>query len=1233
MGSDIPLVGKLAVKIMPETGKFKPRLYRDLKRIENSLKAIEVGITLDATGLTQQAKAAREQAQHAMQDLQLKVNLDDTGSLKSALANVRRELVRLGETDLRVELDRDSLQAAEALLQERLAEIAEVKLRIDKGSAASLRRAIGQIDAELERLREVELGVKLNESELTAAREMLQADLDAVATITLNVDRTAEASVRRELARIDAEIARRREVAIDVHLDDASLAAARSDLDAQLHALTAKPATIDFRINERSADSVRAAVTRLDGELERLRETEIAVAVDDVSLSVVRRQLQQALDVEARVKHDAALNDLARLSAEVARHPVIVPLGAKPDEAAIRRATRQIEVHVERLNELRASIAVEVDPIARRRAEREIEDLQDRIDDLRGEIKPDVSQPWSAKVAATLAFLARPRTVDFKPTVSQAALSKVVAAFAAMSGARVVGDWVRNLGQSLMRLDRTAPIIGALALGLTGIAGWGLTAASNLASLSASLASIAPAALVLPGLFAGAAIGVGVLLAAFKDAGTVLPELKTALSGLQDTISANFWEQAAEPIRSLISTLLPQFSAGLAQTATQMGGLFGSLATSLSGALDGALPRMFADLSASIEIAKGGTDAFATVMRILGETGAGYLPALSAWLVDIGVKFADFLSRAEADGSLKAWIDTALTALADLGRALAGVGGILLGIAKAATASGGSTLTTLADTLQAVSAAINSTTAQSNLVGILTSAHKAMDSIASGAGPGVLRFLESFSFTLQGILPVAGETIGTALDALSNGLAAIAEGGGLEDMFAGLQTGISGLAPALEPVGAALGTLGPIIGALLANIGPLLAAIVGGDGLAPALTSLTGPVLGLIDPLGGALLSAVQAVAPLVQNLAALAGGLLTAILPLAVSLLDLAVGVIRPLGELLSGIVADAMPGLIAAFSEVSAQTEPLIDLLGVIASTLIDVLGPAIGWLVSGALDGLIIALGGLGDIFEGAFTVVTSIWNAWSAVFRGDWSAAWQAVQDAWSGLWQMVVGLLEASFGLILGIAGKGLSLAGDLISGAVEWWWDLFSGFWSTIGGFIADCWNDAVDAISEGVTDAVTWVKKLPVKAAAALADIGSTLLDAGRNLIAGFIDGIGAMFGAVKDKLGELTSSLTDWKGPPSKDATLLAGAGQLIINGLIAGMESRYGAVRASLRGLTGDIADLEPVMPGIGSRGLSTQVDTALGTGGSRTFNYYAAPGVSLSSEEELFTAVGRSRMVGW
>jgi hypothetical protein len=62
---------------------------------------------------------------------------------------------------------------------------------------------------------------------------------------------------------------------------------------------------------------------------------------------------------------------------------------------------------------------------------------------------------------------------------------------------------------------------------------------------------------------------------------------------------------------------------------------------------------------------------------------------------------------------------------------------------------------------------------------------------------------------------------------------------------------------------------------------------------------------------------------------------------------------------------------------------------------------------------------------------------------------------------------------------------------------------------------------------------------------------------------------------GKLGDVLGNVTSFISDHKGPPSKDAKLLYKSGQLIMGGLIAGIGNEMGALEAQLGTVTSTIA----------------------------------------------------------
>jgi phage-related protein len=113
-----------------------------------------------------------------------------------------------------------------------------------------------------------------------------------------------------------------------------------------------------------------------------------------------------------------------------------------------------------------------------------------------------------------------------------------------------------------------------------------------------------------------------------------------------------------------------------------------------------------------------------------------------------------------------------------------------------------------------------------------------------------------------------------------------------------------------------------------------------------------------------------------------------------------------------------------------------------------------------------------------------------------------------------------------------------------------------------------------VEATKKGVADVVSWFKSLPSKAKSALGSLGGVLLNAGKSLISGFINGIKGMFGSVKSTLGGLTDKLTSWKGPAPLDKKILTPNGRMVIQGFQRGISKQTPVLRRQLQGLTSDL-----------------------------------------------------------
>ena len=137
---------------------------------------------------------------------------------------------------------------------------------------------------------------------------------------------------------------------------------------------------------------------------------------------------------------------------------------------------------------------------------------------------------------------------------------------------------------------------------------------------------------------------------------------------------------------------------------------------------------------------------------------------------------------------------------------------------------------------------------------------------------------------------------------------------------------------------------------------------------------------------------------------------------------------------------------------------------------------------------------------------------------------------------------------------------------EILAKIIKKVWDVGSAF---VDG-IADV-AKFVGGIREKVGNAIEFVGGIPGKVTGAIGDLGGLLLDAGKALIQGLIDGIENKVQALKDKLSSVTDLIPKFKGPPEKDKILLTPAGEALMEGLIAGIEKKKTKLQGVLEKIT--------------------------------------------------------------
>lgn len=171
-----------------------------------------------------------------------------------------------------------------------------------------------------------------------------------------------------------------------------------------------------------------------------------------------------------------------------------------------------------------------------------------------------------------------------------------------------------------------------------------------------------------------------------------------------------------------------------------------------------------------------------------------------------------------------------------------------------------------------------------------------------------------------------------------------------------------------------------------------------------------------------------------------------------------------------------------------------------------------------------------------------------------------------------------------------------------------------------IGRFVVQ----GVAALGRFVAGAVQVLATLPGRILAIVANFGSLLVNAGRALIQGLINGITSMFGSLAGVVGSIAGMIAKIKGPLDYDRQLLVPHGQAIMAGLMAGIGSQLPALARQMGTVTGMVS-------GVPAGGLAYAGAGAAGGGrgavvaGGPVVNVTVNVAGSVLSDQQLITKI--------
>ena len=484
----------------------------------------------------------------------------------------------------------------------------------------------------------------------------------------------------------------------------------------------------------------------------------------------------------------------------------------------------------------------------------------------------------------------------------------------------------------------------------------------------------------------------------------------------------------------------------------------------------------------------------------------------------------------------------------------------------------------------------------------------AIDSMIKSAGPALTGLFGGLVNTVSAILPAIAPILGQVAALFAHAFAIV--GPVLKDLTpviaevaATLGTALHGLGPLADAFGELVAAVSPLLPPLAELAGTVLTALVrGATPMVEAFTEMATSMVGTADS-AGPLVKIVNALAGVINALPTpVLTAMLTAFLAwkTAIQPATQLVKSVRDVGGAV-GYAAARFPTLTSAFSTMGKGMSGAVSGLGSVAAALGRATAAgaraAAAFVASAARSVAAFALTAASAVASAAavvaaWLVAAAPFIALGLVIAGVVAAVvihWDTIKAATAAAWDAIVGVVRAVGAAVVALISGYINL--------IKGYWN----FWATLASTVIGAMGAVAGAVRDGVGAVVGFVAELPGKITRAIGDLGRTLLNAGKALMRGLLNGIKEGFKSVAGWVGGIGGKIADLKGPLDYDKRLLIPAGVAIMGGLRKGIVSQMPALASDLAQVTRTIEGLSPV--GRGSVALAPVGGVALAPAASQ------------------------------
>ncbi|MFE8884934.1 tape measure protein [Pseudarthrobacter enclensis] len=461
----------------------------------------------------------------------------------------------------------------------------------------------------------------------------------------------------------------------------------------------------------------------------------------------------------------------------------------------------------------------------------------------------------------------------------------------------------------------------------------------------------------------------------------------------------------------------------------------------------------------------------------------------------------------------------------------------------------------------------------------------ALGNLEATINSGLMSALDALKPTITGVIGLMSNGLGKAFEFVGTGASKLgteitggfrafgaafkaADGDVTSSGFAGV---MEQAANAIRPIFDAARPLVPVIGALVSSFSPLsllfhalmpvLPAVLNtftqlGVGIAGTLTVALAQLVPMVQVFVGHLSGVVTAILPAVTAMILTLGSAFTQLVPVVMSVLSaiipLATTLLSQLSPIITNLVTAIMPPLVSIFGNIVSAIGPLI---GVLMEALI----PAIEAL----MPVVVTVFSFVAELIKNVMQAVQGVIQVVTGLIKGDWEQVWTGIGNIFGAVWANIQTIVSGAIAIVGALITMGMQNASRIVGGVLE-----------NIGNFFINAFRDAGANTANFIGTLVGFFTSLPGKIMGALAGAGSWLVDVGRNIVQGLIDGVSGMINnavrAVTDVGGAMLDGVKGFLGIHSPSRVFRDEVGLMIGAGVVQGVNASRGGVTSAVESL---------------------------------------------------------------